>query len=247
MTLRAVILLLACVATTRGMAAEPPTQVPPTSVSGVADLRMTTAESRFSLRLIFAASGDPARLRIEVVRAGTLLAVAWYDAERLMVFAPTEGLIHEGSPTRQTLEAALGLPFCPADVLYALRGGLPPVPPPCDAADAAREATGSGEDGAVELRRGGARPTRLRFSRFRDVAGRPWPHRVTLESDAAHAVIDMVAIGQGPLAPVPPSLEQLQAARRVDAATLSAALGIRRAAASGLAGAPAAPNVELGR
>lgn len=216
--------------------------VHPASVSGVADLRLTTPDSRVSLRLIFAASGEPARLRIEVVRAGTLLAVAWHDAERVIVFAPTEGLVHEGPPTRQTLEDALGLPFCPADVIHALRGGLPPVPPPCDGSDATRLATGSGDAGAVELRRGGARPTRLRFSRYRDVAGRRWPHRVTLESDLAHAVVDMIAIGQGPLAPMPPSAEQLAAARRVDAATLSRALGIARN------GAPApAAHEELGR
>ena len=200
----------------------------PTTVSGVADFKLTSDTARVSLRLLFAASGEPSRLRIEVVRAGVMQAVAWYDPERLLVLAPAQGLVHEGPPTRETLEAALGLPFCPADMLFALRGGMGKAPPPCDVADVSSEATGSGEEGAIELRRGGAKPTRLRFSRFRDVAGRQWPHRVTLDTTTAHALIDIVALGRGPLAPMPPSADQVAAARHVDAATLAESLGIDR-------------------
>ena len=199
------------------------------SVGGVADLKVTTGDHRVSLRVLFAASGDPARFRIEVVRAGTLAAVAWYDTTRVLIYAPTEGLLHEGPPTRETLETALGLPFCPADILHALRGGQPPVPPPCDTSGHARTTTiGSGADAAVEIAGAGELPTKLQFSRFREVGGRRWPHRVSLESVGARAIVDIVAISYSPLEPMPPGGAALASARRVTAAEMAEGLGIAR-------------------
>ena len=219
------------------------------SVGGVADLRVVTDDHRVSLRVLFAASGDPARLRIEVVRAGTLVAVAWYDTSRLLIFAPTEGLVHEGPPTRETLETALGLPFCPADILHALRGGQPPIPPPCDAPGSGEvTASGAGEEASVEIARGGDAPTKLRFSRFRDVGGRRWPHRVSLESADAHAMVNIIAISHSPLEPLPPAGSSLAVARRVTAREMAEGLGIAKWSPSKPADKDGAePPAELGR
>ena len=133
--------------------------------------------------------------------------------------APGEpSLVHEGPPTRETLERTLGLPFCPAEIFAALRGGLAPA---LACGDSASRPV---EDGLELAASGGA--ARLRFSRFRRETGRPFPRRVTLESGIARATIDIVVLQESPKAPSPPAPEQLAAARRVGAGELAEALGL---------------------
>ena len=194
----------------------------PETLSGVAEARIVGEDGRFTTRLAFAAAVDPPRLRIEVVKGGTLQALAWYDEKRVIVLAPGEpSLVHEGPPTRQTLQDTLGLPFCPAEIFAALRGGLAPQLS-CGTGDARAV-----EDG-VEVSAGAAdgRRATLRFSRFRRDGGRPFPRRVVLDSDVARATIDIVVLQESPNPPAPPSEAQLQRSRRVSARELADALGL---------------------
>lgn len=210
--------VVACAATRAADAAE---EAWPETVTGVAEARIVNDDQRYTTRLAFAAAIDPPRLRIEVVRAGTLQALAWYDEKRVLVLAPGEPwLVHEGPPTRQTLEETLGLPFCPAEIFAALRGGLAP------ALSCGESASKPVEDG-VEVAASGTRgPATLRFSRFRRDTGRPFPRRVTLESGIARATIDITVLQESPKAPAPPSAEQIASARRVGASELAEALGL---------------------
>lgn len=233
--------VLAASAATVATAAEPW----PETISGVADVRVVANDGRFTTRLAFAAAVDPPRLRIEVVKGGMLQALAWYDEARVLVLAPgAPSLLHEGPPTRQTLQETLGLPFCPAEIFAALRGGLA-APMECGESDA--RAVSEGGDAGVEVGAGAiGAPDRatLRFSRFRRDGGRPFPRRVVLDSDRARATLDIVALQESPKAPSPPSEAQVGSARRVSASQLADALGIQPAAPK----EPVpAPEGELGR
>lgn len=212
----------------------------PETLTGIAEARIVADGSRFTTRLAFAAAVDPPRLRIEVVKAGTLQALAWYDERRVIVLAPGDPpLVHEGPPTREVLEATLGLPFCPAEIFAALRGGLaPPITCGSGAARATEDgievATTPGTAGPDDPRR-----ATLRFSHFRRDGGRAFPRRVVLDSDVARATLEIVVLQESPKAPSPPSAALLASARRVGAAELAAALGL---APAPLAPAPIDPG-----
>lgn len=210
-----------------GRAQKAPASPWPETISGVADVRVVGEEGRFTTRLAFSAAVDPPRLRIEVVKGGMLQALAWYDEKRVLVLAPGEpSLVHEGPPTRQTLMDTLGLPFCPAEIFAALRGGLA-APMSCGEGDA-REVSEGGEAG-VEIGAGRLDATdraTLRFSRFRRDGGKPFPRRIVLDSELARATLDIIALQESPTAPAPPAEALLARARRVGARALADALGL---------------------
>jgi len=201
----------------------------PECVVGVAEARVAGDEGRVSTRLIYAAAVDPMALRLEVVRAGNVQAIVFADERRLLVYAPGDPpLLHEGLPTRETLRDALGLPFCPAEVFHALRGGNAPPPRCADAAaGASPEATAA--DGSLEVRASEAegRAATLKFSHFRRIDGSAWPMRVTLDSDVARATLEIQALEVTQKRPVPPQDAVLARARRVSATELASSLGLR--------------------
>lgn len=198
----------------------------PASVTGTAEVVLASDGERVSTRLVFAAGVAPSGLRVELVRAGTLTAVLWLDEKEVRVLVPAEPpLLHVGAPTRTTLEASLGLPFCPSELLFALRAGLAPVP-----------SCGEGpghvvrrEGRVVGLRRSGADPgdpLALEFLRFERQGSRTWPRRALLRAEEGVATVDVLSIQERPVAPSPPVGAAWDRAVRVEPAEIARALGV---------------------
>jgi hypothetical protein len=203
----------------------------PECVVGVAEARVAGEDGRVSTRLIYAAAVSPMALRLEVVRAGNVQAIVYADERRLLIYAPGDPpLLHEGLPTREALREALGLPFCPAEVFHALRGGNAP-PPRCADAPAGVASGATAADGSLEVRaaENEGRQATLRFSHFRRIDGNAWPMRVTLDSDVARATLEIQALEVTAKRPVPPQDAVLARARRVTASEMAASLGLRHA------------------
>jgi hypothetical protein len=199
----------------------------PATIVGSAEVRVTGSEGRASGRIVFAAAAEPARLRLEVVQAGSVSAVVYCDRERLRVLVPgAPPLLHETEPTRAGFESALGLPFCGAELLFALRVGQAPAPS-CAGLDPVAVTGRRGR--VVGLRRDGAadrRPDLLRFSRFRAGPAGGWPTRAVLETEGAVATVLFGSLRPHDAAPL--DLDELDAsrARRVGAEELRRALGL---------------------
>ncbi len=219
-------LVLLCLVAAPRATAQDAAELWPGTITGVAEARVTTEDGRFTTRLAFAAAVGPSRLRIEIIKGGTMQALVWYEEREMIVLVPGDPpIVHRGPPTQALLERTLGLPFCPAQVFSALRGGLAPEPD-CGPSPGSR----SVEDG-VEM--GGAAESgervTLRFKQFRRDGGRPFPRRVILESSRARASLDIVTMQDSPKAPSPPAASLLERARRVSAAELARTLGVVRA------------------
>ena len=200
----------------------------PASVSGTAEVRLSEGRDRASTHLTFAAGVDPPALRVEIVEAGQLAAVLWYDPTVIRILVPGEpNLLHEGPPTRATLSAALGLPFCPQQLLYALRAGLAPAP---DCETHGEKDVPVLRDGRlVGLRRAGASPKEplaLEFLRFMKVGERVWPRRAVLRAPDGEASVTVLAIQDRKVSPLPPVGPAWDSAQRVEAAVIARALGL---------------------
>jgi hypothetical protein len=180
--------------------------------------------------LAFAAAVDPPALRLELVRGGRALAMLWWEGETVAVLALGDPpLLHEGPATRATLEAALRLPFCPADLLFALRGGHAPVPR-CSAGDAGELVTRSGR--IVGLRRTGERGEgAIELSSFARGGSEEWARRVVLRAEGGTAEVRILARHGRELAPPRPTGRAWDLARRVSAAEVARELGLVEEAA----------------
>lgn len=197
------------------------------TIVGSAEVKLTGSGQRGSARIVYAASAEPSALRLEVVRAGSVGAVVYCDAERLRVLVPgARPLLHETEPTRQGFESALGLPFCLDELLFALRAGNAAAPA-CAGRTAVPVRTRRGRVSGLERegQRGG-RPELLRFSRWRTSANGEWPTRAVLETEGSVATLLFGAMRPHATAPLDLDARSSENARLVDVAELRRALGL---------------------
>ena len=202
------------------VASPAPCEVGPRSVVGVAEVRVTSSSGTASTRLVFAAAVNPPVLRVEIVRAGQVVAIAWSEPEALRIFVPGQpALLFEGAPTRESMSRALGIPFCPEEIIFALRAGSAPEP----RCGATPEVLRRG-DRVVGLVSEGAdgRKVRVTFSRFLD----GWPRRAELASGEESALVSFGAVTPREVPPAPLAAEVLAGARRVEAEDIAAAVGL---------------------
>ena len=207
-----------------GRAGEVPDSV---TIVGSAEVKLTGGRSRGSARIVYAASAEPAALRLEVVRAGSVGAVVYCDAERLRVLVPgSRPLLHETVPTREAFEDALGLPFCLDELLFALRAGNAPAPA-CAGRTAVPVSDRRGRVSGLERegQRGG-RPELLRFSRWRAGAHGEWPARAVMETEGSIATLLFGALRPHATAPLDLDPRLAERARSVDVSELRRALGL---------------------
>lgn len=201
----------------------------PRSVVGVADVRLSGPGGRASSRLIYAAAVEPTVLRVEVVRAGRVHALLWCDDTVVRVLVPDDPpLLHEGPPGRETFERALGLPFCAAELVFALRSGL--APEPACGGDGAELVVQRRHGSVVSLRRAPAEkvpPLAVTFERFsRTDGGRRWPRRALLESEQTRAVVTFSTVQERPVPPGELDAAALGEPRRITAEELARVLGV---------------------
>ena len=198
----------------------------PETIVGSAEVNIS-GDGRGSARIVFAAAAEPVALRLEVVRAGSVGAVVFCDAERLRVLVPgTPPLLHEARPTREDFERALDLPFCLDELLFALRVGHAPAP---DCGGEAAVPVRKRDGRIVGLRREGrtsGRPELLRFSRFRRGPDGEWPARAVLETGGSVATVSFGALRPHDRAPLDLDAGLVSRARTVEAAELRRALGL---------------------
>jgi len=211
----------------RPAAADPAAEWP-RSVVGVADVRLVGGSGRTSSRLVFAAAVEPLALRVEVVRGGRAQALVWADTERVRILVPdSPPLLLEGPPTRETLGEALGLPFCPDELVFALRAGRAPRPACGDADAVASVETDGDRVVALSRRRDGDVPAvSLRFSRFERAGERTWPRRVRLTTEGTEATVDFSTVEERAQPPLPMAADALGPARSVSAAEMGRVLGL---------------------
>jgi hypothetical protein len=197
------------------------------TIVGSAEVKLTGGASRGSARVVFAAATEPTALRLEVVRAGSVGAVVYCDAERLRILVPgPRPLLHETQPTREAFDQTLGLPFCLDELLFALRVGHAPAP----ACEGRTAVPVTGRRGRVSgLRREGqrgGRPELLRFSRWHAGPNGDWPARAVLETEGSVATLLFGALRPHATAPLDLEPRLVENSRRVGVSSLRLALGL---------------------
>lgn len=198
----------------------------PETIVGSAEVKIS-GDGRGSAHVVFAASAEPVGLRLEVVRAGSVSAVVFCDAERLRVLVPgSPPVLHEAAPTRAAFEAALGLPFCLDELLFALRVGHAPAPDCRGEGAVPVEGRGGRIVGLRRESRTRGRPELLRFNRFRRGPDGEWPARAVLETGGSVATLLFRALRPHDRPPLDLDGDLVARARSVDAAGLRRVLGL---------------------